>query len=78
VLRVPEIAFMIIFPAASPHNGLLSVAYRQTDIVALATMGVGLAGLLWVLWRATNPAARVQGRPREIEVAGDVEGGVAA
>lgn len=54
VLRVPEIAFMILFPTLWTQRRLLSASHPVTDVVGLAAMAVGLAGLLWFTWRVTG------------------------
>lgn len=58
-LRVPEVGFMILFPAVWTQRTLISPSYRITDTVALAAMAVGLGGLMWCLWRVTDRAEHV-------------------
>lgn len=79
VLRVPEVAFMILFPAAWSHQRLVSVAHPATDLVALGALSVGLAGLLCILWRVADPASRVQEPTVDrVPPASDVREGAAA
>ncbi len=59
VLRAPEVAFMIIFPAVWTNRQVVSSTFRTTDLVGLAAILTGLGGLLWCLWCITDPAARV-------------------
>lgn len=58
VLRVPEVAFMILAPTVWTQRTLVSTTFGATDIVGLVAMVLGLGGLLWCLWRVTEPALR--------------------